>query len=321
MTTQMERSGPYKEAPLVVRLEGPAVRHHRIPVDDIVLFASHLQKAVDRVARLLLGQSISVQLGRPPSKIKAVCPLEIAAMGQGSVTFGFDRSGERQATLFGDIGDQALIALVEGLEEVAGPSRLLPNSYDKGVLQAERAWGKLFDRGYDKFAFDLRTSAGKRQVEYTRKLHARIVERIQEPVKNRRETLGRLLMGDFKETNLRCRIHPPIGDPIVCIFDEAHKDTVLEALTYYVRVIGETTEDDGKILSLEIEDIEVVGWEVESDFEAPKDLQTLAAEQGLSAAADFNDLLGDFWPEEERVEDFIEVVRSWRREGMHSGDL
>lgn len=48
-------------------------------------------------------------------------------------------------------------------------------------------------------------------------------------------------------------------------------------------------------------------------FEA--DLELLAAQQGVSLVTDFNDLLGDFWPEDESPDDFIAAVREWRREG------
>jgi hypothetical protein len=50
----------------------------------------------------------------------------------------------------------------------------------------------------------------------------------------------------------------------------------------------------------------------------PKGLATLAAEQGVQPVTDFDNLLGDFWPEDETADDFIVAVRSWRREGGHA---
>ena len=47
----------------------------------------------------------------------------------------------------------------------------------------------------------------------------------------------------------------------------------------------------------------------------PKDLATLAAEQGVRPVTDFDGLLGDFWPEQESADEFIAAVREWRREG------
>jgi hypothetical protein len=50
----------------------------------------------------------------------------------------------------------------------------------------------------------------------------------------------------------------------------------------------------------------------------PVDLTTLAAAQGVSPITNVDDLLGDFWPEDETADDFIAAVREWRREGGHA---
>lgn len=51
-----------------------------------------------------------------------------------------------------------------------------------------------------------------------------------------------------------------------------------------------------------------------SFFDQKLDLQTLATEQGVSPVHRFDDLFGDFWPEDETVDEFIAAVREWRRE-------
>ncbi len=53
------------------------------------------------------------------------------------------------------------------------------------------------------------------------------------------------------------------------------------------------------------------------DFAAqpPRTLRELAAEQGVRPVERFEDLVGDFWPEDETVDEFIAAVRQWRREG------
>ena len=48
------------------------------------------------------------------------------------------------------------------------------------------------------------------------------------------------------------------------------------------------------------------------------DIEALAAQQGVSPISNFDDLLGDFWPEDESADDFIAAVREWRREGEGS---
>jgi len=46
-----------------------------------------------------------------------------------------------------------------------------------------------------------------------------------------------------------------------------------------------------------------------------EDLIALAREQGVKPVERFEDLLGDFWPEDESVDDFLEARRQWQREG------
>ena len=48
---------------------------------------------------------------------------------------------------------------------------------------------------------------------------------------------------------------------------------------------------------------------------APEDLDDLARAQGVSLEADFDALVGDFWPEDESCDDFIAAYRSWRHAG------
>lgn len=48
------------------------------------------------------------------------------------------------------------------------------------------------------------------------------------------------------------------------------------------------------------------------------DLETLAAQQGVEPVNDFDDLLGDFWPEDESADEFITAVREWRSDGDHA---
>jgi hypothetical protein len=50
----------------------------------------------------------------------------------------------------------------------------------------------------------------------------------------------------------------------------------------------------------------------------PRDLPTIAAEQGVQPVTSLDDLVGDFWPDDESVDEFIATVREWRREGGHA---
>ncbi len=50
----------------------------------------------------------------------------------------------------------------------------------------------------------------------------------------------------------------------------------------------------------------------------PRDLLALATEQGVRPVTDFDDLLGDFWPEDETADEFVAAVRRWRSEGGYA---
>jgi len=53
-------------------------------------------------------------------------------------------------------------------------------------------------------------------------------------------------------------------------------------------------------------------------FDARPNLEQLARDQGASLAANFDNLLGDFWPEGQSVDDFLAARERWRREGRSS---
>jgi hypothetical protein len=310
--------------PLTIRLEGPAVKHNRIKLRDFLFFIRQLQNGVERVARVLSGQSVSVQAGRKPTEIQSACSLDIVEIKGGSLTIICDLPLQPQETLYEDLGEEALTHLINGINVFESKQAQLPPGYDKGVFLSWREGGKLFDHGIEKITFDLKTRRGKWTSTFTPDIQTYIISQIQEPMENRRTLEGRLLMGDFKETGFRCRIHPPLGKPILCQFEEALKESVLASLTRFVRVVGEATEINGQIQTLQIEDIEIIDGneDLESKFEgeytffeAETNLESLAESQQVEKIKDFSQLLGDFWPEDESLDQFIEKVREWRYEG------
>jgi hypothetical protein len=54
------------------------------------------------------------------------------------------------------------------------------------------------------------------------------------------------------------------------------------------------------------------------DIQTPMDLAALALSQGVRPITNFNDLLGDFWPEDETADQFVAAVREWRRDGDYA---
>jgi hypothetical protein len=46
------------------------------------------------------------------------------------------------------------------------------------------------------------------------------------------------------------------------------------------------------------------------------DPETLAAEQGVKAVNNIDELKADFWPADESIDDFHSAVRQWRQESL-----
>ncbi len=309
---------------LTVHLEGKGVERHRVALKDLILFGQQLQAALARVGTVLSGGT-SLRRGRKPTEIAEACSLDLVSMTDGSVALAFEPrvpSSEQTKLFAGDsLGERALGCLVDGLAHLSNEATEmeLPRGYDRGVLLALREGAKILDHGISAIRFDLRERGQRLKASYTPQLQEQVVRRIRAPIASQREIEGRLLMGDFRESDLRCRVHPPVGSPIACTFDEAQRESVLAALTQYVRIVGEAKEEAGRIVSLKIADIEILDNIREAEegrplFDEKSNLEELATEQGVTAVADFDALLGDFWPQDESADDFIAQVRSWRRE-------
>lgn len=325
-----------RRKPLTIHLVGPGVSKHRLPLDQLTLFAGQLQVAVHRIGRILSGESFSLIPGPVPKDIKEACTLEMVSISPGSLSLVCDlpiniataerptlsTHGESNGSL--KLGERSLEALVLGISLVGSDTKHLPEGFDKGVLLALRESGKLFSLGIDSIDFQLHGEPNENIcASFTPIIHERIIDRIQGPVVNKATIEGRLLMGDFRESNYACRIHPISGKPIRCTFGEEQKEAILAAMTRYAKLIGETIEVNDEIKSFRIEDIEILdteqfasGLEFHPFFDAAIDLDSLAAEQNVQTSASIADLRGTFWPDDESDDEFLKSVRSWRREDL-----
>lgn len=311
--------------PLRVHFEGPAVDRQRLQLRELLTFGGHLQDALDRVARILQGDSDSVRPGRRPGDIERLCSLEVVSIeGGGSMTMTCDLPPLTQQLLGGysDIGEQALTTLISGLDKLDEPSGPLPPGYDEGVLLALRDAGRTTDRGVSKVSLTL--AVGKKPLSraFTPETVRHIARRVQGPVQNQRVVDGRLLMADFRESGLRCRVHPSVGPPVVCVFDESMREAVLSSLTRFVRVVGEATEVGGEIQALKIRDLEPLDsggftaslkLRATGEFEPFLSLDELATSRGIHPVSDLAGISAGIWPEEDGVDEFMELVRKLRR--------
>jgi len=321
------------DALLKIRFDGEAVGPGRIPVAHLLRFLTNLNKALQRTGRVLIGESESIRRGRQPRSIKDEVALDLVLLTQGSpaVVLGFARRTE--AALPGmDLGLDILEKTMTGLAHIQEPAEPLPAGYDAGVLMAWRDAGTLFSQGIDRIEFTLNHREPPLTATFTPQGFLQIQERIKGPQTNIRTVEGRLLMADFKEHGTRCRVHPSAGEPVLCLFDEAQKEEVLEDILHYVRVVGEAKEDPvtGKIATIRIHDIERLeereedaadllpkGTPISRDFWESPTLDELAEAQNVKPIADVQSLLGG-WPGD--VDDcFEEEIRTIRHLGVVGG--
>jgi hypothetical protein len=301
-----------------VRLEGPAIAAGRIAVDDLVLVAGQIQKAVERIALVLRGEQ-GLRPGRLPREVAKLTRLEVVSLRPGSVILDLALATGEHPLQGMDLGQQALKRLVDGLAGLSEKSAL-PVGWDAGVLLAAKEMGTVLRRGIERIYVELRSDGAVRRARVESKTMEVIGHLVRRPVRHLRTLEGRLLMADFRETATRCRIHPPLGPPVECTFDEAHRQAVLDALTRYVRVSGEAQADQstGRIRLLEIADIEVLDF-VPSSGERPYpfwervELEELARTQGVTPVEDPETLAAPVWESDEELEEFLEEIYRARR--------
>lgn len=323
---------------LKLRFDGPAVGAARIPVSHLMRFLDKMNKAFRRTGRVLDGNAASVRPGPPRKAIKEELDMDLVLLTEGSpaAVLGFERSHPAPALPAMDFGLEILEKSIEGLARVQvyelDSDEALPAGYDRGVLMAWRDAGVLFRLGVERIRLTLNHREAPITTDFTPTGYQRIQSLIQGPETNIRTIEGRLLMADFKEHGTRCRVHPAVGDPVLCLFDEERKDEVLENILQYVRVVGEAREDptSGKISSIRIYDIErlddgedeaadllPLGTPISPGFWESPTLEELADAQSVKPMADVRVLFGT-WPGD--VDDrFEEEVRELRQSGSSRG--
>ncbi len=319
-----------KQNPLLkIRFDGKAVGAGRIPVSHMLDFLSNMKKVLQRIGRVLQGDTESVRRGQPPRNIKEEVELDLVLLTHGSpaVVLGFERSQTNRSFPEMDFGLEVLKKALSGLTRIQedAPEGTLPAGYDTGVLMAWRDTGKLFSQDVTKIEFALSQQGDPITTVFTSEGFGRIQERIKGPQTNVRTVEGRLLMADFKEHGTCCRVHPSAGDPVLCLFDEEQKDEVLDDILCYVRVVGEAQEDpvSGKIASIKIHDIEHLegrddeaadllpqGTPISENFWESPTLEELARSQNVKLMANARDLY-DTWPGEvnDGFEAAVEALR------------
>jgi hypothetical protein len=313
----------HKQPLLQLRFEGPGVPDGRILWNDLNQFVANFDSALERLIGALETGS-STRIGRPAKSLQELGALEVVVTTQGSFGLGLDlRRKEPMLPKF-DSGKQALMILIDGLVAI-GEDTTPPGEFDRAVLIPLRDAARVFDRGIEIVQVVGNAEIGGKAFAFTQNIREKIVRRIVQAQAASTVAEGRLLMADVLEGRLQCRLHPSVGEPVLCRFDETLMNIVLSCLSSrsFVRVRGEAKIDPftNRISQLTIHDIEVIEEPEEAsapqvsiqEFWNPKKFDELAAEQGVYPVDEWDKLTID-WPEDADFDEFLDSVRSARQE-------
>ena len=254
----MERAFPntLKNRILEVHLEGPAVKGHRISVDDFGRLIHNIQLATKRLGQRIAGQE-GKRTGRLVKDVEAACRLEIIAVHAGSVSVQLGLPPPAaQPSIFGDTGGLALERLLDGLEMLDRSDNEWPTDFDPAVVDPVLELGRILNHGVEKIEFKYGLREGKRRkTTYTPRLRDRIEKRIAAPVRQQVTLIGFLLEIDFKDRT--AEIHQTLGQVIKTSFPETLDEIVLAAAKRQVKIIGTGDKDEtgriGKVEAIHLE--------------------------------------------------------------------
>lgn len=298
---------------LTIELEGSAVKSGRIGIIALRDLITEFYKLIERTGLRLADYEESARRGRRPKNIEKYLGIDLVRIDHGSpkTILGFERASYEEEGLFPgvpDFGTYTYEKALTGLSDIQDLKKPVPDFIDHGILEAMGDLGGVFGKGIKNVYVSLNSRPKSLKVKYTQSGYKKIIKRIAEfenellPKEPEEESVsGRLLMVDFKKgEEFKCKIYPPIGEPVGCIFDENKSDKIKANLRRFVRVTGIPTRKtpQGKITGIQIKSItplEIKTASIFPDFWNSLSLKELAEMQGVKPVDDVSILIGQ-WP-------------------------
>jgi hypothetical protein len=303
---------------LELRIDGPGVQPGALAVPDLVRICQAAQDAVNRQAEAMRG-GLSLRPGPRTSGVHEECTLQLVGMEKGSTVLPFRLANPQQtlpmpgATTF---GAHVIRNVATAVQQIGNTKQ--QHDFEPGVLDSLKAMGEVLSkRRISSVEWIVPASPGKKQIKavFDARVRDRVLEKIKTPSQRFESVEGILEMADFKEQERKCRIHPAVGQPIACIFDEDHADKIYRLLRNPIRATGSAriNPNNGKIEELRIETIDVVEpiFAGGRDFMTNRSLDQLAEAQGVKPLKNPKKLAGG-WPASEDLDAFLEEVYSSR---------
>lgn len=308
-----------ENAPLLtIRFDGDAIDAGEIPLSILLRFLLNMRKTMRKIGENIHDELDDARKSRLPKALSDELELKLVSLDEGSpaAVLEFERHGQQFIFSELDLCETVLAKMLDGLRVIQEHQAddALPPGYDSGVLKNWSEAGAVFAKGVEKIEFALNGRETAAAVSFSGEGAARIRKRISNPTAASVQAVqGRLLMADFKESNPRCRVHPFVGDPVTCYFDEEQRDEVRKNILRHVRIEGESEEDppSGKIKSIKVDSIEPIDAEMgegiadefteiagERSFWETVSIEELARLQDVRPLEDVRELFGT-WPGEE----------------------
>lgn len=290
---------------LEITAAGPATTGGRLPLSELARIAGEFQSTLERIALGRTGES--PQVGRRRKDVVEAVRLEIRGFKAGSAILEVERAAHD--ALFGhELLSQSLDDLRVGADAiVSGDPAALPESFSMPVLDGLlRMCGGLADNSVA--VVDFRRK-GQSLLHVDQAFRAAVRSMRTSRHYDEATIVGRLQMGDFAPSTLRCRIDT-LDASIVCDFGDSLRDQVLAAMDSMVIATGiaEYGIDHETIRVLEITELTIV------EEGSRKSFAELAAEQGIGPVTDISDFFAGESVEDDDFERFFQAAMSARGE-------
>jgi hypothetical protein len=315
-STGVKRVSKHPKYVLKVKIEGPGVHKKSIPVPDLVKICSGIQSAVHRQAEAMEKPTAqTLRRGPITASVQKECTLELVGIVAGSTGLLFRYSKPQEHLPIPDaqnFGVDVLAKVAETVRNLGGARKPSLTDVDPGVLDSLSELGEVFDKpGITRISLNVPRHNGKQpsvKAVFTRTVIERIAERAKAPTHVRMTIEGRLEMADFKELGRLCRVHPPIGQSLLCSFEPQFEEQIYSALRRPVRLTGTANlnPNTGRPEELKIEEIEILDELLlgAKDFFEPRSLKQLAEAQGVRPLSNPKESAGG-WPPDENVDEFV----------------
>jgi hypothetical protein len=292
------------------------VRRGRIAVPDLIKICQEAQNVVNKQAEVIKGRK-TIHPGPTSGPIQQECTLELIGIGDGSTTLQFDLAKPQINFHFKEhFGTQVVAEVATTIrslnrrkQEPIDPGLLLSIYELSGLVQAKGISGiRWITPQHNGFK--------KASVPITRMVREKTAARLSRPQKIIVQVDGILDMADFKPEELKCRIDPPIGVSITCVFNKERENDIYQLLRKPVRAKGEAILKPytDRIESIQISEISPLPslHLGEGNFFANPSIGELAALQKVKPLKDVSVLSGGI-PDDEDVDKLVEEIYAARK--------